>query len=131
MENSDFLVLNNESDLVFFKEITPIKIIGFDTTNLNLENLKNEEYFSICMLHNPDKINNLKDVKCDLALAGDTLGGEIKVTPNSCLLTDNKYCKSYYDINNTKLYISNGIGNNYKVRLFNRPSINLYRLRKY
>ena len=42
-----------------------------------------------------------------------------------------EYYDSYYDIDNTKLYISNGIGvNNINFRLFNTPSFNFYRLKK-
>jgi predicted MPP superfamily phosphohydrolase len=37
----------------------------------------------------------------------------------------------YYSLENTKLYISSGIGTNkFKFRFNNRPSFNLYRLKK-
>ena len=48
------------------------------------------------------------------------------------MLFNYKYTNSYYDINNTKFYISNGLGTeNISFRLFNKPSINLYRLSNY
>ena len=40
------------------------------------------------------------------------------------------YTNDYYDLENTKLYISSGIGTSkYKFRLLNTPSFNFYRLR--
>lgn len=81
-------------------------------------------------MHNPDKIDNIDITNCNLILAGDNLGGEIKLF-NKTLLDDHKYNNSYYKIDNTEIYISNGLGNNHKIRLFNHPSINLYRLTSY
>ena len=40
-----------------------------------------------------------------------------------------KYYKEYYKVNNTDMYISNGLGTTImNLRLFNKPSISLYRL---
>ncbi|MBQ8472466.1 MAG: metallophosphoesterase [Bacilli bacterium] len=132
MENSNFEVLTNQVSLLYNKDTTPIQIIGFDTNNLNLELATNNNYYSICIMHNPDYIDNiLEKVNCNLALAGDNLGGEIKIPFSKGILNHNKYMMDYYKINNTEFYISNGLGNNYNIRLFNHPSINLYRLTKY
>ena len=41
------------------------------------------------------------------------------------------YPNQEYTLGNTKLYVSGGIGTSmYEFRLFNHPSINLYRLTK-
>lgn len=130
MENSNFKVLNNESELVFYKGITPIKVVGFDSNNFKVDDSLSDDNYTICLLHNPDLSDNLKNSNCNLVFAGDSLGGEIKLG-NTCLLSDNKYCLNYYDFKSFKLFVSNGVGNNYKIRLFNRPSVNLYRLTKY
>ena len=42
MENAEFKILNNQSTKIYYKETTPIRIIGFDTNNLNYENIENE-----------------------------------------------------------------------------------------
>lgn len=132
MENSNFKVLNNYQDILYYEDNTPINIIGIDSNNINLENIKNDKYYSICIFHNPDKIDNiLKSVNCNLALAGDNLGGEIKFPFIGGILTEHKYNNNYYKFNQTEFYISNGLGNNHKIRLFNHPSINLYRLTNY
>ncbi len=132
MENSNFEILDNVEKILYYKDNEPIKLMGFNTSNLkSIETTS--DYYSICLLHNPDKIEEIiKTNSCNLALAGDTLGGEIKIPFTDIGVFDNhKYNKDYYKIKNTKLYINNGLGNNNNIRLFNRPSISLYRLTKY
>ncbi|MCI5702173.1 MAG: hypothetical protein MR266_05345 [Erysipelotrichaceae bacterium] len=127
LENS-FIILDNKESIIYNKEIENIKIIGFNSNNVDTSKISDGSNYNICLINNPDNINKIKDV-CDLTLAGNTLGGEIKIPFYKGLLTNNKYYKEYYKGYN--MYISNGIGNNYKVRLFNQPSISLYRLNKY
>ena len=123
-----FVILDNSESIIYNKEIDNIKIIGFNSNNVDTSKISDESNYNICLINNPDNINKIKDV-CDLTLAGNTLGGEIKIPFYKGILTNNKYYKNYYKEYN--MYISNGIGNNYRVRLFNRPSISLYRLNKY
>ena len=127
LENS-FIILDNKESIIYNKEIENIKIIGFNSNNVDTSKISDGSNYNICLINNPDNINKIKDV-CDLTLAGNTLGGEIKIPFYKGILTNNKYYKDYYQEYN--MYISNGIGNNYKVRLFNQPSISLYRLNKY
>ena len=130
MENSNFKILDNKLYKLYYKDTEPIEIIGFNTNELQFDNIKSSNY-SICLLSNPDKIDDiLEHVNCDIAFAGDTLGGEIKLF-NIPVFDNHKYNRDYQKINNTKLYISNGLGNELNVRYFNHPSINLYRLRNY
>ncbi len=127
LENS-FIILDNKESIIYNKEIENIKIIGFNSNYVDTSKISDGSNYNICLINNPDNINKIKDV-CDLTLAGNTLGGEIKIPFYKGILTNNKYYKDYYKEYN--MYISNGIGNNYKVRLFNQPSISLYRLNKY
>lgn len=127
LENS-FTILDNKESIIYNKEIENIKIIGFNSNNVDTSKISDGSNYNICLINDPDNINKIKDI-CDLTLAGNTLGGEIKIPFYKGVLTNNKYYKDYYKEYN--MYISNGIGNNYKVRLFNQPSISLYRLNKY
>ena len=130
MENSNFKILNNKSEKLYYKNSTPLEFIGFNTNDLNTSDSEND-YYKICLLHNPDYIDNiLEKVNCNLALAGDTLGGQIKIL-NAPLFDAHKYSGDYYKINDTSLYISNGLGNTINVRYFNHPSINLFRITTY
>ena len=119
LENS-FIILDNKESIIYNKEIDNIKIIGFNSNNVDTSKISDGSNYNICLINDPDNINKIKDV-CDLTLAGNTLGGEIKIPFYKGLLTNNKYYKDYYKEYN--MYISNGIGNNYKVRLFNQPSM--------
>ncbi len=128
MENSNFEILNNDEKILYYKDNEPIKFIGYNTNDIK-EITNDDNYYTICILSNPDKFENSN---CDLALASDTLGGEIKIPIfNTQIFNNHKYNKDYYKINNTDLYISNGIGNNNNIRLFNHPSITLFRLTTY
>ena len=132
MENSNFQVLNNESIQLFNNDIVPINVIGFNTTDLKTD-LKVSDNYSICILNNPDKIDEIKKkINCNLALAGDTLGGEIQLPFLDVAIFDgHHYSKNYYKLDETEFYISSGLGNNLNIRLFNHPSISLFRITKY
>lgn len=135
MESADFNILNNTNELLYYKSEIPIKIIGLTDTK-ELENAFNSEItenlYSILLIHKPDMIDDIKDYDIDLALAGHSLGGQIKVPFIGGIIKKNgaeKYIEKNYKVNNTDLYVSNGIGTeNLKFRFLNKPSINLYRL---
>ena len=139
MSNSNFITLNNEAKLLYYKGETPILIAGFSPINSkpNYEILANEAYqnlYKIIIFHEPDSYESIKNYNCNLVLSGHNLGGIIKIpfTNKKIINKENAviYNNSYYKINNTKLYISNGLGGNNNFRLNNYPSINLYRITK-
>lgn len=127
MNKTDFVVLNNEQVLVYNKENTPISLIGLNVNEINNGKGLNNNYFTIGLIHNYDYYDRFM-VDCDVILAGHNLGGEIKLPFTSGLLGDNRYNDNYYEINGTKVHISNGLGSIHKMRFFNHPSINVYRL---
>ena len=143
MSYSDFTDLNDKYELVYNNGIEPILIVGISSNykknhikeelNTMYENLDTNYKYSILLLHEPDFVNYIDNSKFNLILAGHSLGGRIKI-PFIGGILKNKYSEIYdndfYDLDKTKLYISNGIGTGkVKLRLFNTPSISLYRLR--
>ena len=127
MENN-FKILNNTKELLYFKDYSPLEIIGFNTKDINYDNISESNNYKICIFSNPDKIEEiLEHTNCNLAMASSTLGGEIKLFGYP-LFDNHKYNADYYKINETEFYISNGLGNLSNVRYFNHPSINFYRL---
>lgn len=128
-ENTNFLILDNQEDIIYNGENESIKIIGFKAKKLDFSNITESNDYTICLLSNPDKITKVSNT-CQVVFSGETLGGEIKL-PFTKGLDNHTYYKNYYLINQTKLYINNGLGNNYNLRLFNHPSINFYRLTNY
>ena len=123
IEQSNFININNKEKFIYYKNNSKIRITNIDTNN--------EDTYSIYVMHEPDKVDDLQN-KYDLILAGHSLNGQLNIPLIKQLLLPKgakKYYKNHYTINNTDMYISNGIGTtNFKYRLFNKPSINLYRL---
>lgn len=139
LDECGFTNLNDTFDLIY-KDKTPILIAGLSTggnydsklqTIVNFLN-KNELY-SILLTHNPSVIDKLNYKDFNLILAGHTLGGIINLPliGGIILPQDNYlYGKNYYKKGNSKIFISNGLGNNnINFRLNNTPSFNFYRLR--
>jgi len=129
LDNSNFTLLNNESKLVYNNSKIPINFIGLtDTTNI--KDLYDDKYFNITLIHKPDYIKNIK--KSNIVFAGHSLGGQIKIPFIGGIKKMDgakTYIESYYEVNNQKLYISNGIGTqDISFRFLNKPSITLYRL---
>jgi len=135
METAEFMLLNNSNELLYYQSTTPIKIVGLTNTK-NLEDAFKEETaeesYTLLLMHKPDDIDNLTDYRIDIAVSGHSLGGQIKVPFIGGIIKKNgakKYIDGNYQVNDTKFYISSGIGtDNIKFRAFNKPSINLYRL---
>lgn len=132
MNNANFKILDNDYQLTYTKDNTPIAIIGLDSNNVNLEKIDNErinELYKITLIHNFDYYD--QSLNSNLVLAGHNLNGELYIPFYKGLLGNNEYNESYYEINNSKIYISNGIGSTRNIRMFNHPSINVYRLMNY
>jgi len=143
IEESDFVDLNDSYEVIYNNGLEPILLVGISsnykknhiekTINSIYEEINIEYKYSILILHEPDVIDSIDYSKFNLILAGHTHGGQIKLPFIDGIIKD-KYAKEYtdkhYDLGNTNLYISSGIGTTkYKLRLLNKPSINFYRLR--
>lgn len=130
---SNFTLLDNENKLFFYKDITPINIIGLTNTD-NIDNLLNtdiEYKYSLAIIHKPDYLNDLSKYKINTILSGHSLGGVINIPYYGGLIKKDgatTYINDYYISNNTEIFISNGLGyEKFSFRLFNTPSINVYR----
>ena len=130
LNESDFTVLKNEQDLLFNNDITPISIIN----NSQIDEEKySKESFNIFLVHKPDEVDKILKYNPSLILAGHSLGGQIRIPFWGALIKTKgslKYSNDYYESDNTKIYISYGVGyGNIGLRLFNDPSFNVYRLK--
>ena len=143
MLESDFVNLNDNYEFIYNNGIEPILLIGINSNykkNHIKETLKNiykeintEYKYSILLLHEPDIIDFIDYSKFNLILSGHTHNGQIVLPFIGGIIKDKYskiYTKEYFDLGNTELYISSGIGTTkYKFRFLNKPSINFYRLR--
>ena len=133
LDNNYTIIHNQNNDKILITGISSYLENKANITNIKLpnENIKEKIY----LIHEPDYIptilNNNKDIS--MILSGHSINGSINIPLIKQLLLPNgakQYYKPYYNLNNTNIYISNGIGvNNINFRLFNTPSINLYRLK--
>ena len=146
INNSGFKNLNNTYDTIYKDGYDSIFIAGVSTIKdkVSINDKLNEanEYlnsfekdgpiYKILIMHEPDTVDDINDNNFDLILAGHSHAGQVRLPfIGAIFLPDGakKYYDSYYKIDNTDLYISNGLGeSNYNFRLFNTPSYNLYRI---
>jgi predicted MPP superfamily phosphohydrolase len=131
---SGFTYLENETKLIYYNDETPIEIIGYPDereANPNYD-LELSDYFKIALIHEGDSWEHIKDKGIDLTLAGHSHGGQVRLPFIGCLIKvdgGKKYCEEHYTNNNSELYVNFGLGETeFKIRSFNKPSINMYRL---
>lgn len=148
ISDGGFKDLNNTYDTIYKDGYQNIFIAGASTTQDKLsinDKLKTSiDYlnsfqkdgpiYKILLLHEPDTIDDLTTNPFNLILAGHSHAGQIRLPViGPIILPDGakKYHENHYKIENSDLYISNGLGvSNYNFRLFNTPSYSLYRLVK-
>lgn len=143
---ADFTILKNESELIYKNTNNPILLVGLSSLINNEQDIEkafnyfdqessNPNIYTITMVHEPDSTDEILNYYAtDIILSGHSHNGYIRLpfTKYSFFKSNGakKYDQDYYKIKDTKLFISGGLGTNNKsgLRLFCRPSINLYRL---
>ena len=136
---SNFILLNNNYTTLYNETNDKIILVGTGSYlkndfNINDIEIDTSNYY-IFMTHEPDMIDNIKNKysNTSLILSGHSINGSINIPGIKKILLPKgatKYYEPYYKLDNTPIYISNGIGvNNLNFRLFNKPSFNLYRLK--
>lgn len=140
-QSSNFVLLENNYDIIYGNNNDKLFIGGLDN-KANIDNImsyfkdNDNINYKIILVHKPDYITNITSKYNDinLVLAGHSHNGQVNIPYIKKLFLPNgskEYYNSYYKVNNTDLYISSGIGvSKYNFRLFNKPSINFYRINK-
>lgn len=142
--DSYFKCLNNEYDIIYNQNNEEIFIGGIGSVSYEQDDVaKTLDYlndnhdidYRIVLVHEPDISDKIVDnYQVNLILAGHSHNGQIRLPFIGPIYTP-QYAKKYYDnyyyIKGTDLYISSGIGVSLlNYRLWNRPSINFYRINK-
>lgn len=146
IKDSGFKNINDNYELIYSDGYTPLLLAGLSSNLKNdadiserynkiLDYSNNEDIkdlYKILLIHEPDYINNIDYSNFNLILAGHSHNGQVRLPFIGGIILPQgakKYYKEYYKLNNTDLYISSGIGTSeISFRLFNKPSINFYRL---
>ncbi len=125
-KEAGFIILKDNYEELYYKGVTPIII-----SNTDIET----ELFNIRLVHRPDDIDKINKDNINVILSGHSLNGQIRIPFYGALIRRSgakKYTDSEYIYDNYKIYITNGLGTySPNIRLFNTPSINLYRLTNY
>ena len=138
---SNFILLENETTIIQNEKGEKISLSGItSSTKTNIQKtintIKDDITYQIVLAHEPDSIDELLKEKqnISLILSSHSINGSINIPIIKRLFLPKgakKYFKPHYKINNTEIYISNGIGvNKINFRLFNTPSINFYRFKR-
>lgn len=135
MQNSGFINLNDNKDIIYSKTKEKILLVGMNTPGSFINEILRDNLieYKIITFSESDYIEQLKDYNFNLALASNSLNGQINIPfIKDFFLREGseKYVNPYYKVNNTDFYISSGIGtDNFDFRLFNKPSVNIYTLK--
>ena len=145
MAAAGFKDISNSYELVYYKGLTPIVLYGLDSLNAGVQDYqstfsypsKEEDTtymatYRILLAHEPDTVEKIGDYNVSLMLSGHSHNSEINIP----YLKDfynikgaKNYYDSYYKVDGTDLYVSSGLGTSkFKVRLFDKPSISIFRL---
>jgi predicted MPP superfamily phosphohydrolase len=127
--NKPILITGISTNLKIITDIdTKMKDVNAYLGSIPVE--ENNSLYKILLLHEPDYIDAINGY--NLVLAGHSHNGQIRIPIVGAVILPpgaKKYYKPYYELDNANLYISSGVGTStWNLRLFNRPSFNLYRL---
>lgn len=142
---SGFEDITNSYELIYYKGLTPIVLYGLgslingDQDYEGAFSYPNEEEdtaymatYRILLAHEPDTLESVESYNISLMLSGHSHNSELNI-PYIKNYYNIKGASTYFDkeyiVNGTELYVSSGIGTSrFKVRLFSKPSISIYRL---
>ena len=138
--SSNFTLLDNSYDVIYGNNNNKLFIGGL-SNNPDIDKVMNyftdneDISYKIILTHEPDYTDIiLSKYKVNLVLAGHSHNGQINIPYVKKLFLpygSKKYYENYYKVNDTDLYVSSGIGESrINFRLFNKPSINFYRINK-
>lgn len=101
--------------------------------DLDFLNTLDKNKFNILLSHNPTGAQTLKDYEFDLVFSGHVHGGIIRFFNKGLLDPARKffpkYNKGLYEVGNTQLFVSTGLGNTKFMRINNSPELNLITLK--
>lgn len=130
-EESNFILLDNQNQILYKNDMIPIQIIGGNNIEPSIYDTEKEHKFNIILIHEPDYFDSIDYPEgYSLVLVGHSLGGQIRLPFYGALIKEKgaqKYTDSVYTHENKSLFVNFGLGTD-KIRIFNVPTINVYRI---
>ena len=143
LEKNKVIILDGKLEIIK-KDNSEINLVGIDDPSFNFNTYRDDstivqdslipiQYdrnnFNILLSHRPELIETYAENDFDLVLSGHAHGGQIRIhfiggliAPNQGLFP--KYTSGIYEMNNTKMIVSRGIGNSIlPFRVNNRPEL--------
>lgn len=128
---AEFTNLDEAEQIVYVNTDESILLISKKNASKYFDANNDINSFNVLVIHNPNDYDKVKKYDIDMVIAGHTHNGQINIPYVKDMFIDSKYKKNYQKIGNTRLYINPGMGTkNINIRLFNHPTMNLYRLNK-
>ena len=149
LEKNKVIILDGKLEIIK-KDNSEINLIGIDDPSFNFNTYRddstiiqdslvpikyNKNNFNILLSHRPELIETYAKNNFDLVLSGHAHGGQIRIPFIGGLIAPNqglfpKYTSGIYEMNNTKMIISRGIGNSVlPFRVNNRPELVVIKLK--
>jgi len=139
---TDIITINNEK-IVLMGIQEPQTVNSYDPFEKTIEeelrfvfqNVNSNDY-RILLSHRPEYFNIYSEYDIDLCLTGHAHGGQFRFPFIKGLYAPNqgwfpKYTKGEYNMNNTKMIVSPGLGNScFKFRIFNPLEIGIISIEK-
>lgn len=138
--NAGFEELTNKSIKLHNRKMECINLIGLDNMINGSVDVQSafssisDESFNVVFTHTPDNVTTLPIETVDLALAGHSLGGQVRlpgIGASEVIVGSEKYSYGLYTYNGKTIRVSNGIGTSeVDMRLLCPPQFNVMVLRK-
>ena len=143
LEENKVIILDGKLEIIK-KDNGEINLIGIDDPSFNFNTYRDDstiiqdslvhiQYdknkFNILLSHRPELIETYAKNNFDLVLSGHAHGGQIRIPFIGGLIAPNqglfpKYTSGIYEMDNTKMIVSRGIGNSIlPFRVNNRPEL--------
>ncbi len=149
LEKNKVIILDGKLEIIK-KDNSEINLVGIDDPSFNSNTYRDDstivqdslipiQYdrnnFNILLSHRPELIETYAENDFDLVLSGHAHGGQIRIPFIGGLIAPNqglfpKYASGIYEMNNTKMIVSRGIGNSIlPFRVNNRPELVIIELK--
>jgi len=133
-ETTTLEVNGGSLEIIGTKDLSTLRRIGFDDFNALFA--AQSDNFQVVLTHQPQLFDRFKDSGINLAFAGHTHGGQLRLPFFPTIYAPNQgfwptYGAGIYRHGDAVMHVSSGIGTTYfPIRFWNRPEVSIIELRR-